>query len=64
MTDFTQYRAYQCRLCGDNCINHLEAPRSGEDLCLSCYSLSPAERAERARERQFEGWFKNARMES
>ena len=63
MTDFSSYRAYRCRLCGDNCINHLDAPETSEDLCLSCHTLNPAERAERARSRQFSGWFDRVRAD-
>jgi len=63
MTDFEQYRAYQCGLCGDNCINHREAPETAASLCISCYTLTPEERAERARSRQFSNWFNRVRSD-
>ena len=37
MTEWSEYRHYQCRKCDEICINHLDLDRTRLDLCNGCY---------------------------
>ncbi|WP_186764096.1 hypothetical protein [Haloarcula hispanica] len=37
MTNWSEYRHYCCRKCGEICINHRDLDRTSVDLCDGCY---------------------------
>ena len=38
-TDWTAYRAYQCRHCYDDCINRRDSEPAETKQCWSCYRI-------------------------
>lgn len=44
-TSFTEYTAYQCRLCNDNCINHVSVPAVQYGECKHCFVRPDLDRA-------------------
>ncbi|MFB6083532.1 MAG: hypothetical protein ABEJ94_04725 [Halorientalis sp.] len=50
MTDWSQFVAYRCRHCKENCINHVDAERTQYKECAYCFSIPAIEHAPDAEE--------------
>lgn len=51
--DWENYTAYQCRHCGENCINPRVTQYAKRNLCLDCFTYSAEERRSQLEERRF-----------
>ena len=41
MTEWSQYRHYWCKHCGEACINHVDGTPSEHRLCRFCVKIDP-----------------------